>query len=272
MSGPKRHYGIEGLGELRDWERGPSGRPSSVLGITRHHRHSTSAELSAMYISQDFAVDDPSALMGMISDIGAAHIVTHGADGFQTTFMPLVISEERSAKHGSVVLLGHVARANPHWRAMGPKGIEALAIFGAPDGYVSPSWYPSKPSTGGRVVPTWNYSLVECHGTIRAVDEIGFVDDVVRLLTMTHEPRVDGTWRVDDAPANYHEAKLRSIVGVELVVERMYGKAKLSQNRPIEDRRAVIQALERSAASRPLAESMRRTMPDATGGGRGDIP
>jgi transcriptional regulator len=213
-----------------------------------------------MYLPAAFAVTEPDEISAAIDAIAAAHLVTFGPDGFDSSFLPFL------ADPSVTVLHGHLARANPHGRAIalaGDQGVDALVIFGGPDTYVSPAWYPSK-AVSGEVVPTWNFEVVHVHGRVRVVDERAFVADVVRRLTDRHEGRrtaasPDGppAWSVDDAPADYLARMHRAIVGIEVRVERVEAKRKLSQNRPDDDRDAVRRALAaRSPRDRGVADAM----------------
>jgi transcriptional regulator len=138
-------------------------------------------------------------------------------------------------------LLGHVARNNRQWRE--PALGEALVIARGPDAYVTPQWYPTK-REHGRVVPTWNYVTAHLHGHLVIHDDPAWVEANVRRLTATHEGGRQEPWSVDDAPRAYIEGQLRAIVGVEVLVERIEAKFKLSQNRSVEDVEAVIEGFE----------------------------
>lgn len=169
-----------------------------------------------------------------VSAIGTAQLVTVSTDGApDATFLPVLWEGD------SVV--GHVARANAHWRRM-VEDAPALAIVTGPDTYVSPSWYATKVEHG-RVVPTWNYSVVHLRGRLRVHDDPDWVRALVTRLTDHHEqPRAE-PWQVTDAPEDYVAKNLRPIVGVELVVEQVEAKAKLSQNRSGKDRAGVAAGL-----------------------------
>ncbi len=188
-----------------------------------------------MYVPGHFALDHHASL-DAIEQIAFANLIVHGTDGFDVTPMPFLLDRDRGR------LVGHVARANPIWRHEG----EALAVFGGPQGYVSPAWYPSK-AEHGRVVPTWNYVTVTVQGHLRAVEDRDRLLEIVSALTDDHESRIGGTWRVDDAPADYLQGMLRAIVGIELAIERVEGKAKLGQNRSAADVGGVVAALDGSA-------------------------
>jgi transcriptional regulator len=146
-----------------------------------------------------------------------------------------------ATQDGKQVLRGHVARANPVWKA--GEG-EALAIFLGPHAYVSPNWYPSKAATG-KAVPTWNYVTVHAKGRIRWVQDTEWLRTNVTRLSDAHESGRADPWKVGDAPDSYIETMLRGIVGFELEITRLDGKYKLTQNRDQADREAVAAALER---------------------------
>ncbi|MDY7100477.1 MAG: FMN-binding negative transcriptional regulator [Actinomycetota bacterium] len=191
-----------------------------------------------MYRPAAFAEDRPDVLAGLIDRIGFAHLVT-AAGGLAATPLPLL---RVPAPDGPGRLVGHVARANPQWRDL-PDGAEALAIFTGADGYISPSWYPSK-AEHGKVVPTWNYVAVHAHGTVTVHDDPAWKLDLVTRLTDRHEADRAEPWAVSDAPADFVEQRLRAIVGVELRIDRLEGKRKLSQNRPADDVAGVLAGLD----------------------------
>lgn len=171
---------------------------------------------------------------GFVAAVATAQLVTVGDDGVpDATFLPVLWDGDR--------LLGHLARANSHWRRI-VDASPALAVVTGRDAYVSPSWYASK-AEHGKVVPTWNYSVVHLRGRIRVHDDPAWVLDVVTRLTDHHEADRPDRWHVTDAPADYVRKNLRPIVGVELLVESVEAKAKLSQNRSDADRRGVAEGL-----------------------------
>ena len=141
---------------------------------------------------------------------------------------------------------GHVARANPLWREA--DGRRVLAIFHGAQAYVSPGWYPSK-VRHGRMVPTWNYSLVQAHGRLRAIDDPAWLRAFLERLTARHESGRAVPWQVSDAPDDFIAATMRAIVGFEIEVDRLEGKFKLSQNRSGEDQAGVMAGLRHDAAT-----------------------
>ena len=205
-----------------------------------------------MYIPDHFREARPEVLQDAMRQIGFATLVTHDAQGgLEANHMPMLLEANQEAKP---VLRGHVARANPVWKA--GEG-EALAIFLGPHAYVSPNWYPSKAATG-KAVPTWNYITVHAKGTIRWVQDAAWLRAHVTRLSETHEGQRPDPWKVSDAPESYVEAMLKGIVGFELAIIQLDGKYKLNQNRDQADREAVAAAYEREGRA-DMARLMDKT-------------
>lgn len=196
-----------------------------------------------MYVPRHFGMRD---VEGFLAAHPAAQLVTTSSDGYPAaTFLPYVRDGER--------LLMHMARANEHWTHIAP-GSPGLAVVLGPQAYVSPSAYASK-ARHGRVVPTWNYSAVHLLGRVTVHDDPAWVGDLVARLTDLHESSRPQPWAVTDAPERYVAGQLKAVVGVELVVERVEAKDKLSQNRDEEDRAGVLAAL--SVEAPDVAAAMR---------------
>ncbi|QJY46282.1 FMN-binding negative transcriptional regulator [Pseudonocardia broussonetiae] len=187
-----------------------------------------------MYVPTHFAPTDDD-VRELLRHPGAADLVTAGPDGPEATMLPFVHDPDRG------VLLGHFARNNDHWTRA--DGLPALVIVRGPDSYVSPSWYASK-AEHGRVVPTWNYVTAHVRGPVTVHDDVDWVEQVVRRLTDLHETGRPAPWSVDDAPEKFLRGQLRAIVGVEVRIDRIDAKFKLSQNRPAADVDGVITGLE----------------------------
>ena len=181
-----------------------------------------------------FNVMEADDVRPFVEAVATAQLVTVGEDGVpDATFLPVLWEGDR--------LVGHLARANAHWRRI-VDGSPALAIVTGPDAYVSPSWYAAK-AEHGKVVPTWNYSVVHLRGSVVVHDDAEWVHALVTRLTDRHESHRDEPWAVSDAPDDYIEKNLRPIVGVEVVVTSVEAKAKLSQNRSDSDRMGVAAGL-----------------------------
>jgi transcriptional regulator len=207
-----------------------------------------------VYRPTAFTEDDVDVIVDMIDRASLAHLVVHSPDGFESSALPVLAD----VGGGIVRVRGHLARPNPLWR-LAP--CDALVIVPVSDAYISPSWYPSK-AAGGKVVPTWNYEIVHAHGKLVAHDDVEWLERLVRDLTERHERANPEPWAVDDAPADFVAAMLRGIVGVEVAVERLEGKRKLSQNRAEDDQRGAVAGLDAAASPRSaaLADAMRRQL------------
>ncbi len=185
-----------------------------------------------------------------------ASVVTHDDAGLDAN--PVVLLADADASGTPHHLRGHVARANSLWQRAGEHGCEILALFHGAQAYVSPSAHPRK-SVDGKVVPTWNYSVVQVAGRLRAVHDARWLRALVGELTERHEASRTPRWSVDDAPANYLQAMLEGIVGIEIEVERVTAKFKLSQNHPAHAREALAHELLRgNEASQQVATQMLR--------------
>ncbi len=185
-----------------------------------------------MYIPSAFAESDPTTLHHFIRRNSFGVLASQGEAGLIASHLPLLLDAE-AGPHGH--LLGHMARANPHWR---DPGREVLAIFSGPHVYVSPSWYEE-----GGTVPTWNYVAVHAYGSFRLVEERDDLLEILRRSVQTYESPKAQPWAFDES-AGHVEKMLRAIVGFRIEITRLEGKWKLSQNHPEERRQRVIRALE----------------------------
>jgi transcriptional regulator len=197
-----------------------------------------------MYQPAHFVEQDPDQLAALMQAAPLATLVRSAAAGAELAADPIPLMAERTAAGWR--LAGHVARANPLWREA--DGQPVLAIFHGAQAYVSPGWYASK-AAHGKVVPTWNYSIVQAHGRLRAVDDPAWLRAFLERLVARREDGRAAPWHVADAPEDYIAATLRAIVGIEIEVTRLEGKLKLSQNRPADDQQGVLHGLEADTAS-----------------------
>jgi transcriptional regulator len=184
-----------------------------------------------------------------------ALLVTVGEGGLSANPVPLILHPERGDKG---VLRGHLARANPQWRTFDP-AVECLAVFQGAQRYITPSWYATKRETG-KVVPTWNYAVVQVHGRLEVVEDAGWLGEQVRSLTDRHEAARPAPWAVSDAPEDFTRAQLKGIVGIEIAISRIEAKWKVSQNRSEADRAGVLEGLlgENDEAARAMADLVER--------------
>jgi transcriptional regulator len=194
-----------------------------------------------VYVPAHFAAPDD-ALAQLLAAPGAVDLVSSTADGLTATTLPMLYDPAAGT------LAGHLARTNTQWRdTVG----DVLVIVRGPDAYVSPAWYASK-AEHGRVVPTWNYSAVHFTGRARLHPDPAWVLDAVSRLTRLNESRRKQPWAVADAPTTYVEKQLRAIVGIELTIEKVEAKAKLSQNRDEADFSGVVAGLRSEGNGREL--------------------
>jgi transcriptional regulator len=190
-----------------------------------------------MYVPEEFAVSDEALLRGLMREWPFATLVTAG---FEVTHVPLLLDASGTK------LRGHLAMGNTQLEALA-RGVDALAIFHGPHGYISPRNYSHHPS-----VPTWNYAVVHATGPTRLLDgdELSaLIDQSVATFERAPLP----------LPADYRAGMLERIRGFELEIAQLQGKLKLSQNRAPDEQARVIAHLEGgSAAEQSLAELMRR--------------
>jgi transcriptional regulator len=198
-----------------------------------------------------FAVDDQASVVDLARQAGFGHLVVVVDGEPISTPVPFVITDDGAS------VQAHVARPNSVWRAA---PCRALLVVPVSDTYVSPSWYPSK-AEHGKVVPTWNYEVVHARGRLVAHDDQDWIAYQIRALTDANEREFERPWSVDDAPAEYIAQMRRGIVGVELIVDSLEGKRKLSQNRVADDVAGVIAGL--GAAGRRGAAAVAAAMRSA---------
>lgn len=210
-----------------------------------------------MYLPSHFEERRPEALHDLIARHPLGMLVTHGSGGLDANHVPFEL-DAGAGPHG--VLRAHVARDNPLWQSVAD-GDEVLVVFRAAQAYVSPNWYPSK-HEAHKLVPTWNYRVVHAHGTITVRDDERYVRGLVARLTRQHEAGQPRPWKMGDAPSDYIDAMLKSIVGLEIAVARLVGKFKLSQNRETRDRVSAAQVLI-DQGDTELGEAMRAAGPPA---------
>jgi transcriptional regulator len=201
-----------------------------------------------VYVPPKHAIDEEAA-WAVVREAGAGMLVAQSPDGLQSVFVPVVVSADQTK------ILTHVARANSWWRSL-KDGDEVLGLFLVASAYVSPSNYPSRFETPG-VVPTWNYVAAEVRGRVTVHDDVEWLQRQVRLLTDQFEAGRSPVWSVDDAPSEYVDRQVTAIVGIEIDVVAVQGKAKLSQNRPEIDHDSVRDNLAQgSPAERNVAARM----------------
>ena len=191
-----------------------------------------------MYIPKQFEESRIDVMHELIRAHPLATLVTLSSSGLNANHIPFHLLDS-PAPLGT--LQGHVARANPILKDF-ERNIEVLAVFHGPDAYITPSWYATKKETG-IVVPTWNYAVVHAYGYVRVVDDASWLRAHLEALTNHNEASFVAPWAVADAPREFTEKLIGNIVGIEMVVARMSGKWKVSQNQPQQNQASVIEGL-----------------------------
>lgn len=204
-----------------------------------------------MYIPDHFLIKNSDVLHRIIRTHPLGVLVTLSPNGLDANHIPF---ELHTTQGEFGVLTAHVARTNPVWEQC-RDGADVLVIFRGSESYISPNWYPSKHETH-RQVPTWNYEVVHAHGWLTIQDEEKFVRGVVGRLTRTHEAAEPKPWKMGDSSPEYIDGMLKAIVGIEIAITRLEGKAKLSQNREAPDRLNAAEVLARQGETE-LAQAMR---------------
>jgi transcriptional regulator len=186
----------------------------------------------SIYTPRHFSVADAAAIARLLDEHPFATLITPGDAEPFISHVPL---QHRSAPGSPGMLLGHLARANPHGQHFA--GRTSIAVFHGPHAYVSPSWY----ADPANAVPTWNYAVAHVHGATELMDQAetrALVDELVQR----YEGDRRAPWHLQLAGRPL-AAMLEAIVGFRLTIERIDVKFKLSQNRSAGDRERVIAAL-----------------------------
>jgi transcriptional regulator len=190
-----------------------------------------------MYLPEVFEETRPEVLWDLMARHPLGLLITAGPEGPMASPLPFL----RRTQEDRTVLTAHMARANPHLAALA-EGANALVVFQGPETYVTPGWYPSKAETG-RVVPTWNYLMIQVRGPVRLHPGRDWLAGQVAELTDAQEASRPQPWAAVDAPEPFLEAQLKAIVGLEVEVAEVRGKWKMSQNRTPEDAAGVVRGL-----------------------------
>lgn len=191
-----------------------------------------------MYLPRHFEENRIEVLHELMRTHPFGLLLTQGEHGIEANAVPFLLDPAHGSKG---TLLGHVARANQVWQQA--HEAEVLVVFQGPQAYISPNWYPSKAQTG-KVVPTWNYVMVQARGRMCALQDRESLRDIVGRLTDRHEASQPAPWRADDAPEDFIDTMLGAIVGLQITLTSLVGKWKLSQNRSAADRGGVVRGLQ----------------------------
>lgn len=206
-----------------------------------------------MYQPPHFREDDLGVQHALIRAHPLGLLITAGDAGILANPVPFLLDETGGEKG---VLRAHVARANAQWREIGG-GAAALVVFQGAEAYVTPSWYRTKQETG-KVVPTWNYAIVQARGQAKIVEDPAWLRAQIDALTAQQEGKRPEPWQVGDAPEPFIAAQLRGIVGIEIAISEIEGKWKVSQNRPEADREGVARGLGDEAPGSEMVDLVTR--------------
>lgn len=191
-----------------------------------------------LYVPGSFRESDVAVMQEFMQRYPFATVVSY-RDGIHVSHLPVLLDPHRGA-YGTIV--GHLARANAHWRAF-DGATTTTCIFHGPHAYISPTWYTARPA-----VPTWNYAVVHASGTPAIVNDdrlAGIIDETLAAFEPAlRDPEADGS-----VPETYRASLLKAIVGFEMPIERLDGKFKLGQNRSAEDQAGIRSALEAHGGS-----------------------
>ncbi|MFA7555579.1 MAG: FMN-binding negative transcriptional regulator [Spongiibacteraceae bacterium] len=191
-----------------------------------------------MYIPECFEVTDKNKIYAFIELNAFGQLISNSDGRLFSTHIPFFLSEDKTR------LLGHLARQNP--QAKDIEGQEILVTLQGAHDYISPSWY------AGSGVPTWNYQAVHVYGQCKVFNDPNKLKRVVDTLTKKYESNFPSPWQPD-----YNSSMLGAIIGIEININEIQCKYKLSQNRSEQDQKQVIDELKVNG-SKQLAEAMQR--------------
>ena len=201
-----------------------------------------------MYQPPHFQETRQDILHGLVRAHPLGLLISNGAEGPVANAIPFLLDAEIGPKGR---LRAHLAKANPQWRLMAENPASpVLVVFQGADAYVTPSWYETKRETG-KVVPTWNYAIVQVRGTVKVIDDSAWIAQQISDLTLSQEGAREAPWAVTDAPPNFIQSQIKGIIGLEIEIAEISGKWKVTQNRPVADRVGVAEGLEKEAAGAP---------------------
>lgn len=192
-----------------------------------------------MYTPKIFAETDTQVMIEFMRCNAFATLISYSDQGLSAEHIPFTIGTQADCK---AVLRAHIAKANPLWKSI-ESGTPVLVVFQGSNSYISPNWYPSK-ALDSKVVPTWNYTAVHAKGPVEFIHDHQWLLSLLNGLTDEHEKTQSSPWAVSDAPTKFVDKQLSSIVGLEILVEGLEGKFKLSQNQSLENRQGLLRGLD----------------------------
>lgn len=191
-----------------------------------------------MYLPPIFREDRRAVQLDLIRTHPFGLLIINGPKRLDANPLPFLIYPEEGA---CGTLRAHFSRGNPLLQELASVP-ECLVVFQGPHKYITPSWYPTKQESG-EVVPTWNYATVHAWGKPRAIDDAAWLQSHLADMTQSQEGIRFNPWKVDDAPNEYITEQMKRIVGLEIPIDHIEGKWKVSQNRNLADRQGVVTGL-----------------------------
>jgi len=204
-----------------------------------------------MFMPKVFVEDDLRKSLDLVESHSLGTLVVSSAGEYDVNHLPFVVDSKDSE---NIRLRAHLPKVNPLCSLVnGAK--KCVVVFKGADGYITPSWYATK-KAHGKVVPTWNYSVVHMHGIMQLIDDPDWIYSQLTDLTNINEKARDESWKVTDAPARFIESQVKALIGLEIVVHRVEGKIKASQNQPAENKETIIAALKSEQPDTELSKMM----------------
>ncbi|RLZ09340.1 FMN-binding negative transcriptional regulator [Acinetobacter sp. 2JN-4] len=210
-----------------------------------------------MFLPEIFVEKDLEKLYAFIQDYPFATLISHSAAGVEANHLPFKLLLDKESD--TAVLIAHIAKGNPLHTQI-ENNTDVLVIFQGEQGYISPNWYPTK-QQHHQHVPTWNYQVVHIKGKINFLHDEKSLRGILAKLTRTHEAKQAKPWKMSDAPSEYIAEELKGIVGIEVQIENITGKFKLSQNREKIDALGVVAGLEQQG-EQGLAKAVQQYIED----------
>ncbi|UOQ94789.1 FMN-binding negative transcriptional regulator [Halobacillus shinanisalinarum] len=197
-----------------------------------------------MYIPKHFEIKDEKAIYEIIEENSFATLFSQHQGHPYATHLPLILDKEKR------YLYGHFAKPNKQWRDIEEQ--EVLAVFQGPHCYISSSWYETN-----KAVPTWNYVAAHVYGKVEIIDGRQMMDSLHHMVSKYEDPNSSYQW--DHLDAHFLEGQAKGIVGFKIEIDKIEGKAKLSQNHSPERLKLVISQLEQSPSEdeREIASHMK---------------
>ena len=192
-----------------------------------------------MYIPKYFQMKEEQEMYRFMKEYSFATLVSQSSNGLVASHLPLMLKADER------VLYGHFAKANSQWKEL--DGQQVLVIFQGPHSYISSSWYETKDA-----VPTWNYTAVHVNGTLQLLQDEALIDECLRDLIKKYEAP-DSSYQYDEVDSNYIASLKKGIVAFKIDIEKIEGKAKLSQNHSSERQQLVIEQLKNTDDTQSIA-------------------